>query len=547
MDEFNRLQIFVTLLLIASAVALAVKWVKVPYAIALVIVGLIIGFFNLLPPITIDSELILLVFLPGLLFEASWNLDLKQLRADWLPISLLATVGVAISMGVVAAMMTHWAGFSLWSALLFGAILSATDPISVIALFKKLGVDKRLTILIEGESLFNDGTAVVLFRVILAMVVTGTVATPLALTSQLLVVCAGGTAVGLALGLCASKVTRLFDDHLLEITLTTILAYGSYLLADHIGVSPVLAVVVAGIVMGNYGSRTSMSPSTRLAVNAFWEYVAFATNSFVFLLIGLQIHYDLLVRYSAQIGIGIAAILLARIVIVYGLLLVSGKLGGKAILLSWQHVMFWGGLRGALSIAMALSLPVVRNLQPEPIVVTTFGVVLFTLLVPGLTVEPLIKFLKIRSSDETLQQYRALSAELMAIKAGFEHLDLMHKEGRISARTFYALRTELTSEEVAVVQQIEAMHLSNSALQQIEQSEAGLELLNVRKDLMLTFLREGRISAEDAHALRSRLDARTLFLTRQEEIAVESRPEQSQPEVSAEKPVIEQSIESPQT
>ncbi len=519
MHEAYYLHIFVTLLLVASAVAVAVKWIRVPYSIALVIVGLIIGLLHLLPAIELDPDVMLLVFLPGLLFEASWNLNLKQLRFDWLPISLLATVGVAISMGIVAVLMSRFAGFSPVPAFLFGAILAATDPISVISLFKKMGVDKRLNVLIEGESLFNDGTAVVLFRIILTGALSGVMATPLALGANLVIVTAGGMLVGLILGWGASKITRLFDDHLLEITLTTILAYGSYLVAEQLAVSPVLAVIVAGIVMGNYGSRTSMTPSTRLAVNSFWEYVAFAINSFVFLLIGLQVKYELLVKYSTQIGVGILAILLARVIIVYCLCNLAGLRRRWKIPFVWQHVLFWGGVRGALSMAMALSLPATIAGR-ESIVITTFGVVLFTLLVPGLTVEPLIKILKIRSNDFTLDQYRALRGELMSINAAGEHLDSLRKSGQVSDRTYEILKSDLAGEALVLSRQIDDLHLSNTALQQIELSETGLELLHLRKDRMALYVREGRIGEESAQAVRAKLDAKMLYLTEQEAQAV---------------------------
>lgn len=520
MQDAYYLHIFVTLLLVATAVALAVKWIRVPYSIALVIVGLIIGLLHLLPAVVFDPDLMLLVFLPALLFEASWNLDVKQLKADWLLIGALATLGVLVSMGVTAAIMQRFAGFALIPALLFGAILSATDPISVIALFKKIGVHQRLTVLLEGESLFNDGTAVVLFRIMLAVAVSGAAPSVEHLSANLVIVSLGGVLVGGVLGFCASKITRLFDDHLLEITLTTILAYGSYLVAEHLNVSSVLAVVVAGIVMGNYGSRMSMSASTRLAVNAFWEYLAFAVNSFVFLLIGMQVNGELLVKHAGQIGVGIGAILIARVIIVYVICTAVGFWKRWRVPLVWQHVMFWGGLRGALSMAMALSLPAVIA-DRETIVVTVFGVVLFTLLAPGLTVSWLIRLLNIRPVDFTLEQYRALKGELMSINAACDHLESLARTGQISVRVHQTLKEELSAEALSVSRKIDDLHLSNAALQQIELSEVAIELLHVRKDKMSLYLREGRLSSEDAQLVQSSLDARMAALMQQESLAVQ--------------------------
>ena len=388
-----NVQIFLSLLVVASFVAVVVKWVRLPYSIALVIAGLVIGVTHLLPPVDMTPELILVMMLPALLFEAAWNLRVSDLRKSWLPIGVLATGGVIISTIAVATVMYFLTGLGLMAALLFGAMISATDPISVLALFKKLGINKRLTMILEGESLFNDGTAVVLFKLILVSMLAGTSFSLVSGIGSFAFMVIGGAALGLGLGYMASKLTSYFDDHLLEVTLTAILAYGSYLLAEAIHVSPVISTICAGIVMGNYGSRIGMSVNTRQAVNLFWEYAAFLVNSMVFLLIGLQMKLDLLFNYSSLIGAGIIAILLARALVVYGLapMLSTNK---DPIPMSWRHLLVWGALRGSLCMALALSLPLDFP-KREALVVLTFGVVLFTLLVKGLTIEPLARRLKI--------------------------------------------------------------------------------------------------------------------------------------------------------
>lgn len=385
--SFN-VELFVVLLMVTAAVAIAVKWIRLPYAISLVVVGLLIGIFRVLPKVEMTPELILLVFLPALLFEASWNLDLRELKENWLPILLLSVPGLLISMAIVAAIMHFSLGIPLMAALLFGAMISATDPISVLALFRKLGMDKRLTMVLEGESLFNDGTAVVMFKIVLAAALAGTEVTIIGATGSFLMLVVGGALLGSIMGLVASKITSYFDDHLLELTLTTILAYGSFLLADHLKVSAVISVVAAGIVMGNIGSRSGMSAATRDAVDSFWEFAAFVVNSLVFLLIGLQVDIALLQKYGMQISVAVGAILVARAAVVYGLApFCSTKL--RPIQWSWRHLLWWGGLRGSLCMALALSLPTSLPYREE-ILITTFGVVLFTLLVPGLSLEPLV-------------------------------------------------------------------------------------------------------------------------------------------------------------
>jgi CPA1 family monovalent cation:H+ antiporter len=398
----HTIVILILLLLIASGVAMITKWVRVPYTLALVIVGLVIGPLQLLPPVHITPELILLIFLPALLFEAAWNLKLDRLRANLVAISILAVPGVGISACVIGVIV-HYGTHLLWStALLIGAIISATDPVSVLALFRKLGAPARLTFIIEGESLFNDGTAAVLFRILVGIVVGATSfqSKGVLAASSLLkfaLIFSGGIAVGAAIGLLASKLTSYFDDHLLEITLTTIAAYGSYLLADALHVSPVIAVIVAGITIGNYGRR-KMSPNTQVAVDSFWEYGAFVVNSLVFLLIGLELPVSLLVQHAGVIMWTILAMVISRAIVVYALCpltnFVSSPIGGK-----WQHILFWGGLRGSLSIALVLSLPLAIP-NRVPLVAMTFGAVAFSLLVQGLTIAPLLKVLKLQRAPE---------------------------------------------------------------------------------------------------------------------------------------------------
>jgi monovalent cation:H+ antiporter, CPA1 family len=402
-DTHLTITALILLLLIASGVAMITKWVPVPYTVALVVVGLATSQMHFLPTIHISPELILLIFLPALLFEASWNLDLKSLRENLAPILWLSVVGVIVSVGIIGALLHYSVGLSWSLALLFGAIVSATDPISVLAIFRKVGAPKRLAVIIEGESLFNDGTAAVVFR-ILAGIVIGTTNTTSSkgtlLVSSLgrfVLACVGGVLIGAAIGFAASSITAFFDDHLLEITLTTISAYGSFILADTMGVSPVIAVVIAGIVIGNYGRRKSMSPNTEVAVDSFWEYAAFVVNSLVFLLIGLEVRFSFLAQYARVIAWAILAMIIGRAISLYGVVqisnLFSSKVNGR-----WQHVLFWGGLRRALSIALVLSLPLDTPARVE-LTAMTFGAVTFSLLVQGLTVSPLLRLLRIKDSE----------------------------------------------------------------------------------------------------------------------------------------------------
>lgn len=504
MHDTFHIEIFVVLLMITASVAMAVKWVRLPYAISLVIVGLIIGVFHLLPPVEMTPELILLVFLPALLFEASWNIDLRELRQNWFPITVLAVPGLIISTLIIGSVMHYGSGLPFMVACLFGAMISATDPISVLALFRKLGINRRLTIILEGESLFNDGTAVVLFKIILALLIANGQFSPTSAAGSFLLVVFGGAVIGSALGYAASRVTAFFDDHLLEITLTTILAYGAFLVAEQLRVSPVISVVAAGIVMGNYGSRAGMSATTRLAVNSFWEYAAFLVNSFVFLLIGLQVKFDLLQKYAMPIGVAICAILVSRLIVVYGLTpLFASK--NAPIPWSWRHLLMWGALRGSLCMALALSLPATMPFR-EQILITTFGVVLFTLLVPGLSIEPLVKLLKMNRGDPKLTAYKELKSIQMANRRAISFLEKLKDDVSISDSAYTRLNDELAQSNEQVLNAIEELHVADASIQVIEFCEAKRQMLELRKDYLIELSREGLLSQESLEKLKLEID-----------------------------------------
>ncbi|HEY9715368.1 MAG TPA: Na+/H+ antiporter [Chroococcales cyanobacterium] len=441
-DADTPLQIntLLTLLLIASATAICTKWIKIPYAVALVTAGLCIGLFKVLPPVQMTPDLVLVIFLPALLFECAWSLDLDILRKNWRAICALATVGVVVCMFGVAVILHCLGSMNYTTAMLFGAMIAATDPVSVIALCRRLGVDHRLTMILEGESLFNDGTAVVLFKIVLAVVLAGTAFSPVKCAFDFVFTVLGGAVFGAGVGFATSKITSAFDDHLLETMITAVVAYGTYLAADQLHLSTVIAVVAAGIVVGNYGAKQGMSATTRFAVDSFWEFAAFLCNSLLFLLIGLQVQIPLLMKHKSQIGLGILAVVIARIIVVYGICpCVSTRT--LPIPIKWQHFLFWGGLRGALVMALALSLPLSFP-DREGIINMTFGVVLFTLLIPGLTIEPLARVLGIRAEGTSNSAERPLRAHLEPHDVESEKLtlDRLREEGKISDDDYDSFR-----------------------------------------------------------------------------------------------------------
>lgn len=386
---------FFWLMLLATMVAMLGRYIRIPYTIALVFTGFAVGFFGLLPGVHLNPELLFAIFLPPILFDAGININLTLLKKQWLPISVFAILGTIISTAVVGSAVHYLIGLPILVSLLFGSIIAPTDPISVLAIFKSLGTDEQLSNLIEAESLFNDGIAVVLFIIIQQLLLSsGVSAFDGGMTFIKTVL--GGAVIGLLIGVLASRITSAYDDHLLEIMLTTVVAFGAYLAAERFHVSGVFAVVSASLVVGNYGMIYGMSPNSRSAVASFWEYIAFAVNSMVFLLVGLEESSISLGAALIPITVAIVTVLLGRAVSVYGLSILL-NMAGQVIPMSWRHVQVWSGLRGALSMAMVIGLdPAVpyRNLM----ITMTFSVVLFSLVGQGLSIKAVVQRLGLSQS-----------------------------------------------------------------------------------------------------------------------------------------------------
>jgi CPA1 family monovalent cation:H+ antiporter len=406
MTPSSGIEFLVWLLIVAAIIAMLAKRLRIPYTVSLVLGGLLLGVIQLpiLSPLQpghrpdwLTPDVILILFLPALVFEGSVKLDVRELLRNSIPLLLLANAGVLLA-ALGTGYLLHWLiGLPVLTALLFGCIISATDPISVLAIFKDLRVDKRLSLIMEGESLLNDGTAVVLFGILFGVIVAEKLTVPKGIEQYLLAV-VGGAVLGSALGYLASRVTGTVDDPQIEITLTTILAYGSYLLAFHLHLSGVIATASAGLMLGNFGAKRGMSVGTRTAMQSFWEYISFVMNSLVFLLIGLEIHVRELIHNWASVLLAIGAVFLGRALSVYLLMPLSNRFAEK-IPLRWQHVAVWGGLRGALALALALSLTTTFPYR-EQILNLTFGVVIFSILVQGLTIKPLVRILKLANGDD---------------------------------------------------------------------------------------------------------------------------------------------------
>jgi len=379
--------LLVALLAAAIAVAIVTRRSAVPYTVGLVLFGLLVSLIGPAVAFPVSPKLLLAIVLPGLVFEAAFRTDLAIVRrsAGW--IFLLAIPGVVVVATIVAALLSATTTLTFTESFLVGAMVAATDPAAIIATFRHVRVPIRLETIVEMESLVNDGTGIVLFAVALEMLEGGGSIGGSAVAFGVSLV--GSAILGVGLGAAAARIVRGVDEHLTQLTITVVLAYGTYLVAEAAGLSGVITTLVAAGAFGTI-ARDDLTSRTRETIDVVWEFAAFLLTAAVFLLVGLAIRPSTLVLAAGPIVWGVIGILIARAVVVYGLLGIPSAMFARrgrpdlAVHRPWLHVLFWAGLRGAVSVALALSIPAdVPN--RELIQGVTFGIVLFTLIVQGST------------------------------------------------------------------------------------------------------------------------------------------------------------------
>jgi CPA1 family monovalent cation:H+ antiporter len=493
-------ELIVILLLIASGVAVAARRFRVPYTVGLVIIGLAITLLNP-QKMEFTREIILLLLVPPLVFEAAFHIRFEDLRRDFWLIMLLAVPGVILTTFLVGGLVSWGTGLSLSAALVFGALVSATDPVAVVALFRRLGAPRRLQVLLESESLLNDGTAIVMFGLMLSAALNGSFDIRQSIT-QFITVSGGGVIVGVIFGLSISQFIKRIDDPLVETALTTVLAFGSYVLAENFHVSGVLAVVTAGIISGNT-SHDSMSASTRIVVYNFWEYAAFVANSFIFLLIGLAIDLQILFANWEAIVWAIIAAQIARAVSIYGF-----SIFGREISPKWKHVIFWGGLRGAITLALALSLPQEGIFAAERgrLQAMAFGLTLFTLLVQGTSMDWLMKRLKLIVRSPAQDEYERRHARFVANRAGYDYLRRKSQEGMISEHAWQKLSLVIKQKNDLLTKELKDVMSSEPDVEAEEMDTAYREALRAQRTALSGLLRDGVISEETYSLLIGEVD-----------------------------------------
>jgi CPA1 family monovalent cation:H+ antiporter len=417
--------ILILLLLIATAVALVTQRLRISYVAGLVLAGLPIT--DLLSSrIGLDPFLVLNLFLPILIFEAAINTDISRLRSTFKPIALLAGPGSVFSAAIIAVLVKFGLGLDWIPALLVGVILANTDTVSIIAVFKEIRVPSRLSTIVEGETLFNDAAALVTFNLLLVIYATGTISTTQVI-EEVLIVALGGGLVGAVLGyLCLPIYVRLRDP-LSSLLLTVALALGAFQLGQFLGVSGAVTVVIAGLVFGNLGLPRSASASDRITLISFWEYAGFIVNTFIFLLIGIEINPLTIWQTLPSIVLVILAYQLGRILSVYSLLSLLRWID-RPIPLRWQHILILGNIKGSLSMALAVAIPLALTGR-ELIIELVFGAVLFSLVIQGLALPWLIKKLDISQVSAVTREIGQLQLQLIASKAAQDELANLLKSG----------------------------------------------------------------------------------------------------------------------
>lgn len=376
------------LLLIACLVAIVCRRLGQPFTIGLVLAGIALSISGYKSGITLTPELVFSVLLPPLVFEAALHLGWGQFRREGALVLSLAFGGTLLSAGVVAGGM-HWlAGWGWPASLLFGSLIAATDPVSVIAMMKEQHADKRLRFLMEAESLINDGAAAVLFALVAAWV-AGSATSPAGIAMTLISTVGGGVALGLAVAGGLLLIAGRSDDHLVETTLTVLAAYGSFMLAEDLHVSGVLATLSAGMLIGNRGQRRALSEVGGRAIIRFWEFAAFLANSVVFLLIGSREAAQPIAAFWLPAVIGTVTVLAGRAAAIYPITPFFARTRMATDKLT-RHILFWGGLRGAMALALALGAP--ESLpEHDALVSVAFAVVAFSIFVQGLTMPLLLR------------------------------------------------------------------------------------------------------------------------------------------------------------
>jgi monovalent cation:H+ antiporter, CPA1 family len=488
----HRLESLVIVVAVGALVAVLAKRARAPYNVALVVVGLLVVLGNFLPHTPLDPELVLVAFLPILVFQGALSADAESLGHAARPILVLALPGVAISLLGTALVAKLTLGLPFAVALLLGALLSITDTVSVLLAFRSVRVPHRLAAIMEGESLFNDGTALVLVSVTAAIVTRGSFDaghTAKALGTAIV----GGLAIGYAVAAAGDRILRGAPDHLTAVLVSLVLVFGAALGAERLHASPVIAVVVVGLMIGK-SARENLAAGSILALQSFWETAGFLLNVFIFILVGMQLETRALLREAPAIIIATVALHLGRAVAVYGSFLTM-----RSIPMRWKHVMVFGNIKGALSMAAVLALPEAMPYR-ERLIPIVFGVTFITLIGQAL---PFARFLRAVGAVETSRDARIDSAKgvLIAARRGQLELDELLAAGLVDRKN-HAERRAMFQRRVIAAENV----LRQPAMEDANDNLVDRALLYAQKAALTDAVRRGLIDGSAGDEQISAID-----------------------------------------
>ncbi len=504
----EQLEHLLLVLAVGAGVAIGAKRLFVPYNVALVIVGLLLVFTDVLPKAPMDPQVVLLAFLPVLVFEGALFADADGLLSARRPILALALPGVLISLMGTAAVATLVLALPFATALLLGALLSITDTVSVLLAFRSVRVPHRLAAIMEGESLFNDGTALVLVSLTTSVVMSGHFDVPHTLRELALEI-VGGAVLGSACGALGSLVLRRTPDHLTAILASWILVFGTSLFAARMHASPVIAVVVAGLTVGRTARRT-LAPSRVLALQGFWETAGFGLNVLLFLLVGMQIDANMLRDEAASIGLALIALHAGRAVAVYGCFGILRGVTGERVPRRWQDVMVFGNIKGALSMAAVLTLPEALPGR-QRLVAIVFGVTFVTLVTQALPFRRLLVWLKV--VETTPGDLATARATLIEARRGQTDLDDLLSSGLISRKDHAERRAGYQTLVITAEERLRA-HIPDTATDARGTLDPVIEtaLLNGQKAALLDAARRGLVDVDVASDRMNAIDRQLIAL-----------------------------------
>lgn len=499
----EALESYVLVFGVGAAVAVGAKRIGIPYNVALVVIGLLLVFASVLPHAQLDPEVVLVAFLPILVFEAALFADADSLREAGRPILALAVPGVVISLVATAGVATFALGLPFSAALLLGALLSITDTVSVLLAFRSTRVPHRLAAIMEGESLFNDGTALVLVSLAGTVVATGKIDWS-GTTRALLLAMVGGVAVGGIFGAVGAAALRRTPDHLTGILTSGVLVFTTSLLAERIHASPVIAVVVAGLYVGR-AARHALEPSRVLALQGFWEAIGFSINVLLFVLVGMQIEAQMFLTEALFILAAVIALHVGRAVAVYGCFAILRMLGREVVPMRWQHVMVYGNIKGALSMAAVLALPADMPYR-QRLIAIVFGVTFVTMLTQALPFRRFLRALGVSAStDDVFDESRA---RLIAARRGQTELDSMLGTGLLSRAEHAERRAAFQRVIIEAERQLRTPEADAADDVIIDGA-----ILSAQKAALVDAARRGLVATETAEKQIAEIDRRLLRLS----------------------------------